>query len=178
MEFKYMLENWNGMAVLQITKMPEELRNKGDIYTCKNGWKICSVSSPEIINLEKKIYIQGSCKRLDYKICCAEWSDEIPAALEEFQQWCERKYGLRSKFTDEQLDSLRTLRKLLDGADYIAMDGDGQWRVYSIKPTRRSDYNGWAPYYLASKFCTSENTLPTDIPWEESLFDLDELLEE
>ena len=178
MEFKYRLENWNGIAVLQITKMPEELRNKGDIYTCLNGWSIKSVNLPYIYFNNKEIFLRGNLTEKDNDITFTEWSDEIPAALKEFQLWCERNYGLRSKFTNDQLDSLRTLRKLLCGADYIAMDGDGQWRVYSIKPTRRSEYNGWAPYYLASKFCTSENTLPTDIPWEESLFDLDELLGE
>lgn len=176
MQFEYRLENWNGMAVLQITKMPEELRGKHKIHECENGWEIKSGQIPQIVSNYNKIYIRGNEKDCDFCIATAKWSDEIPAALKEFQQWCERKYGLRSKFTDEQLDSLRTLRKLLDGADYIAMDGDGQWRVYSIKPTRRSEYNGWAPYYLASKFCTAENTLPIDIPWEESLFDLDELL--
>jgi len=177
MGFEYRLEKWNGMAVFQILKMPEELRGEMEIYACSNGWKIKSIWYKEISTIRKIIYLRGTEKECDNNIAQCNWSDEIPAALEEFAQWCERKYGLCSKFTDKQLETLRTLRRALGEANYIAMDDDGEWRLFAIEPRMDPEYGAWATRSgVSCEFCIKRGVLPTDIPWKESLFDLDDLL--
>lgn len=177
MEFEYRLENWSGTAVLQITKMPEELRGNKIIYTCSNGWSVNSAIYPDITKWDKKIFLRGSNFEKDNKVAISNWYDEIPAALEEFAQWCERKYGLRSKFTKEQLETLRTLRRTLEQANYIAMDDDGEWRLFVIEPRIDPEYGVWGTHSgVNCEFCIKRGVLPTDIPWKESLFDLKELL--
>lgn len=176
MEFEYRLENWNGIAVLQITKMPEELRNKGDIYTCLNGWSIKSVSLPYIYFNDKEIFLSGNSTEKDNDITFAEWSDEIPAALKEFQLWCERNYGLRSKFTNEQIETLKTIRRVMDDVNYIAKDEDGTWSIFQFEPSTNEKFKCW--YGDGFSYVVADGVLPENIDWKESLFDLDELLEE
>lgn len=177
MEFEYRLENWNGMAVLQITKMPEELRGNYKIHKCENGWEIKSERFPQIISNFKEIYIRGLETDCDFCITTAVWSDEIPKALEELQRLCERKYGLQSKFTDEQFETLRTLRRILPEARYIAMDVNRKWNVFKSRP--KIDNDGiWNCKYAENVWFEFEDGLLPEIPWKESLFDLNEMLKE
>ena len=176
MEFEYRLENWNGMAVLQITKMPEELREKHKIHECENGWERKSERFPQIVSNYNEIYIRGNEKDCDFCIATAKWSDEIPAALKEFQLWCERKYGPMSKFTHEQIETLRTLHQAVPDARYIAMDKDGKWNVFKTMPEINDNGGIWEFACAENNWFGLKDGLLPEIPWEESLFDLDERL--
>lgn len=72
------------------------------IYTCRNGIKIKSSSSPEIRLSENKIFIKGSCKEISLRNFVASNEDlkRITEALEEFRvEFCKSDQIQNHKLT-------------------------------------------------------------------------------
>jgi len=115
-KIRYALFELNGNTVFTIFYMDERFRFKGDYdqmrsFIADNGWKIESVTHPEIVPTQKKIFLRGTARSDDKKIVVLPESSRVEHSEvhEALQDWAKNWEGWRDPRED-----LKTTRRTIE----------------------------------------------------------------
>lgn len=94
-QIKYMLVKFEKALVFQVLEMNDLKRHCPD-FTARNGWKVESISWPQLCIKEKTISLRGSNSRHDYDLSAVHFNSNaerdiadqhIRLAIREWAEW-------------------------------------------------------------------------------------------